>query len=61
MSQAIKPTNPVVGDIELSFGGKLAGMMPVLAPMLLALALILARLYVGPKGLLYEGALAARG
>jgi ABC-type transport system involved in cytochrome c biogenesis permease subunit len=57
MSQAIKPTNPVVGDIELSFGGKLTGMMPVFAPMLLAIALILSRLYIGPKGLLYEGAL----
>ncbi|MFL6216557.1 MAG: cytochrome c biogenesis protein CcsA [Blastocatellia bacterium] len=57
MSQAIKPTSPVVGDIDLSFGGKLAGMIPVIAPMLLALALILSRLYIGPKGLLYEGAL----
>ena len=57
MSQAIKPTKPIVGDIELGFGSKLTGMVPVIAPMLLALAFILARLYIGPKGLLYEGAL----
>ncbi|HKP12711.1 MAG TPA: cytochrome c biogenesis protein CcsA [Blastocatellia bacterium] len=57
MSQAIKPTSPVVGDIELGLGGKLAGMVPVIAPMLLALAFILTRLYIGPKGMLYEGAL----
>jgi ABC-type transport system involved in cytochrome c biogenesis permease subunit len=47
----------MVGDIELSFGGKLAGMVPVIAPMLLAVAFLMARLYIGPKGLLYEGAL----
>ncbi|HJQ27502.1 MAG TPA: cytochrome c biogenesis protein CcsA [Blastocatellia bacterium] len=57
MSQAIKPTTPTIGDIELSLGGKLAGMMPVIAPLLLALAFILSRLYIGPKGLLYEGAM----
>src|SRR6185369_1095909 len=57
MSQAIKPTKPMIGDIELSLGGKLAGMVPVIAPMLLALFLLMARLYIGPKGLLYEGAL----
>jgi len=57
MSQAIKPTKPMVGDIELSFGGKLAGFVPVIAPMLLALSFLMARLYIGPKGLLYEGAL----
>jgi cytochrome c-type biogenesis protein CcsB len=57
MSQAIKPAKPMVGDIELSFGGKLAGFVPVIAPMLLALAFILSRLYIGPKGFLYEGAM----
>jgi ABC-type transport system involved in cytochrome c biogenesis permease subunit len=57
MSQAIKPTKPMVGDIELSFGSKLTGFVPVIAPMLLALAFLMARLYIGPKGLLYEGAL----
>src|SRR5689334_22257918 len=57
MSQAIKSTEPIVSDIELSLGGKLAGMLPVIAPMLLALSLLMARLYIGPKGLLYEGAL----
>lgn len=57
MSQAIKPAKPMVGDIELSLGGRLAGLVPVIAPLLLALAFILARLYIGPKGMLYEGAL----
>src|SRR2546423_6906984 len=57
MSQAIKPTPPLVGDIDLSLGGRLAGMVPVIAPMLLALSFILMRLYIGPKGLLYEGAM----
>ena len=57
MSQAIKPTTPIVGDLELSFGSKLAGLVPVFAPLLLALVFILSRLYIGPKGLLYEGAM----
>ena len=57
MSQAIKPAKPIVGDIELSLGGRLTGLVPVIAPLLLALAFILARIYIGPKGMLYEGAL----
>src|SRR5437868_530191 len=57
MSQAIKPAKPIVGDIELSFGSRLTGFVPVIVPMLLALSFLLARLYIGPKGFLYEGAL----
>lgn len=57
MSQAIKRTEPMAGDLELSLGSKFVGFIPVIAPMLLALTFLLARIYIGPKGFLYEGAL----
>jgi cytochrome c-type biogenesis protein CcsB len=57
MSQAIKHSELFSPDLELSFSKRLIGFWPVMAPMAMAVAFILARLYVGPRGFLYEGAL----
>jgi cytochrome c-type biogenesis protein CcsB len=56
MSRAIKHSGSVI-DIELGFAEKLRSLAPVIAPLLLAVVFILARLYTGPRGFLYEGAL----
>ena len=57
MSRAIKRSETAIPEIELSLPGKIMGMWPVVAPIALAVVFILARLYVGPRGFLYEGAL----
>jgi cytochrome c-type biogenesis protein CcsB len=57
MSRAIKQNEGVVGELELSLPEKLVSLWPVVVPIVVAVALILARLYVGPRGFLYEGAL----
>ena len=57
MSQAIKHSELFSPELELSFSKRLIGLWPVIAPMAMAVAFILARLYVGPRGFLYEGAL----
>lgn len=57
MSRVIKRHEPLMADLELSFGGKLASLWPVIAPLALAIVFIISRAYVGPRGLLYEGAL----
>jgi ABC-type transport system involved in cytochrome c biogenesis permease subunit len=57
MSRAIKQTEPVMAELELSLPEKLVGLWPVVTPVILAAALVLARTYVGPRGFLYEGAL----
>jgi ABC-type transport system involved in cytochrome c biogenesis permease subunit len=57
MSRAIKRNEPILGEFELSFPEKLAGLWPVLTPFAAAVFFVLARLYVGPRGMLYEGAL----
>ncbi len=57
MSRAIKQNEGLVPELELSLPAKIAGMWPVIAPVLLALVLIIARAELGPRGFLYEGAL----
>ncbi|HXG64871.1 MAG TPA: cytochrome c biogenesis protein CcsA [Blastocatellia bacterium] len=57
MSTAIKKTEPVVGEIELSLPGRIVGLWPIIAPIALALVFILTRAYYGQHGFLYEGAL----
>lgn len=57
MSKVIKNNGALMADIELSFGGKAANLWPLIASMTLAVVFILSRIYVGPRGFLYEGAL----
>ncbi len=57
MSRAIKHSEALMPEIESSFVEKLTSLWPVIAPLALAVVLILARLYAGPRGFLYEGAL----
>src|SRR5688572_15400598 len=57
MSRAIKQTELVMGELEVSLPEKLVRLWPVVTPIVLAAALVLARIYAGPRGLLYEGAL----
>jgi ABC-type transport system involved in cytochrome c biogenesis permease subunit len=47
----------MLADFELSLPERLIGLWPVVTPVVLATALVLARIYVGPRGFLYEGAL----
>jgi len=57
MSRAIKQNDPIMIGLELSLPERFRNMFPVLAPMALAVVFVLARLYLGPRGFLYEGAL----
>jgi ABC-type transport system involved in cytochrome c biogenesis permease subunit len=44
-------------DMESSLVEKITGLWPVIIPLTLSVALVLARLYAGQRGFLYEGAL----
>src|SRR5215472_2402913 len=57
MSRAIKRSEPVIGELDLSLPEKLKGLLPIIIPVLMTVVFILARIYIGPKGFLYEGAL----
>ncbi len=57
MSRAIDRNDAMMPELELTLPEKVIGMWPVVMPILLAVVLILARIYIGPKGFLYEGAL----
>ena len=57
MSRAIKQNEAIIPELELSLPEKVVGFWPVITPIVLALVLILARIYIGPRGFLYEGAL----
>ncbi len=57
MSRAIKQTEPMMAELELSLPKKLVGLWSVVMPVVLAAVVVLARIYVGPRGFLYEGAL----
>jgi cytochrome c-type biogenesis protein CcsB len=57
MSRAIKRQEAAMGELELSLPEKIVGLWPVVTPILLAAVFIVARIYVGPRGFLYEGAL----
>jgi ABC-type transport system involved in cytochrome c biogenesis permease subunit len=57
MSHAIKQNEPLVPEMELSMPAKIAGLWPVIIPILMTVALIVARIELGPRGFLYEGAL----
>lgn len=57
MSRAIKRDEVLVPEIELSTPEKLLELLPVIAPIVLALAFILIRLKFGQHGFLYEGGL----
>jgi ABC-type transport system involved in cytochrome c biogenesis permease subunit len=57
MSRAMKQTELAVAGLELSLPEKLVRLWPVVTPIALAAALVLARIYAGPRGFLYEGAL----
>jgi len=57
MSRAINPAEFTAPDLQLSLHGRTAKLWPVLASLAASILLIGARLYIGPKGFLYEGAL----
>jgi len=57
MSRAINPAEFTAPDLQLSLPGRTAKLWPVLASLAASILLIGARLYIGPKGFLYEGAL----
>ena len=57
MSRVLKHNEFAAAGMDVRVSGRMGGIWPVLAPMLAATALILARFYAGPRGLLYEGAL----
>ena len=57
MSTAIKRDESVIAKLELRLPGKLMGLWPVITPIVLAAVFNIARIYVGPRGFLYEGAL----
>jgi hypothetical protein len=57
MSHAIKQNEPLVPEMELSLPAKIAGLWPVIVPILMSGVLIGARIEMGPRGFLYEGAL----
>jgi len=57
MSQAIKQNEQLVPEMELSLPAKIAGLWPVIVPILVAIALIVARIELGPGNFLKEGAL----
>jgi ABC-type transport system involved in cytochrome c biogenesis permease subunit len=57
MSRAIKQSEIGVTELELSLPEKIKSFWPVILPIALAAIFNVARLYIGPKGFLYEGAL----
>jgi hypothetical protein len=57
MSRAIKQPELVMAELELSLPEKLVRLWPVVTPIVFAAALVLTRIYAGPRGFLYEGAL----
>ncbi|HET9528805.1 MAG TPA: cytochrome c biogenesis protein CcsA, partial [Blastocatellia bacterium] len=57
MSRAIKQSEIGVAELELSLPEKIKSFWPVVLPIVLAAVFNIARLYIGPKGFLYEGAL----
>ena len=57
MSRVLNRHEITLPDFELGFVAKLRRLWPVIAPMAVAIAFIVARGYVGPRGFLYEGAL----
>ncbi|HLG15996.1 MAG TPA: cytochrome c biogenesis protein CcsA [Blastocatellia bacterium] len=57
MSTALKGTEAVLPELELSVPDKVLGLWPVVTPIVAAVVLILLRAEVGPRGFLYEGAL----
>jgi len=57
MSRAINPAEFASSELRLSLPEKTAKMWPVLASLATAIVFIGARLYIGPRGFLYEGAL----
>jgi cytochrome c-type biogenesis protein CcsB len=57
MSRAVKRSETVMPEIELSLPEKVMSFWPVISSVALALLFIVARANVGPRGFLYEGAL----
>ncbi|HEV8482910.1 MAG TPA: cytochrome c biogenesis protein CcsA, partial [Blastocatellia bacterium] len=57
MSRVLNRHEIILPEFELGFVAKLSRLWPVIAPMAVAIAFIVARGYVGPRGFLYEGAL----
>jgi ABC-type transport system involved in cytochrome c biogenesis permease subunit len=57
MSRVIRATEPAMVEVELSLPEKVVSMLPVITPVVLAVAIILARLEFGPNRFLNEGAL----
>src|SRR5436190_16564059 len=58
MSTAISPEEALVPEIELSLPKKLAGLTPIIAPIVAAILFIVVRIQVGhPVGFLYSDAL----
>jgi cytochrome c-type biogenesis protein CcsB len=57
MSQAIKESELNIGELELSLPEKIKSFWPVVLPLVLAAVFNMARIYIGPRGFLYEGAL----
>ena len=57
MSQAIKQSESLVPEMELSLPAKILGLWPVIVPMLATVALVVARIELGPGNFLKEGAL----
>jgi ABC-type transport system involved in cytochrome c biogenesis permease subunit len=53
----MRATEPVMSEVELTLPEKLVGLLPVFTPIVLAGAIILARLEFGRNGFLNEGAL----
>ena len=58
MSRAIKRQEAVIPELELTLPEKMVSLWPVVAPIVLAIAFIITRIYVGrPVGFLYSDAL----
>src|SRR5215208_4700274 len=57
MSRAIKHTELISAEIELSLPEKIKSLLPVIAPIALAIFFIVARAYTGLGAFLNEGAL----
>src|SRR6185436_3474603 len=57
MSRVLRASDVPIGEVELSVPEKLLGMLPVITPIVFAVAIILARLQFGRSGFLNEGAL----
>ena len=57
MSRVLRANEVPIAEVELSVPEKVLGMLPVITPIVLAVAIILARLQFGRSGFLNEGAL----